>query len=1222
LCAWLLLCVVAFTSSWVGAQPTGGPIVVGCDRAFPPFEFVDDRGGATGFDVELLRAVAAAGNLKVRFEPGVWAEVRGRAERGEVRIVCGMSYSPERDKLFDFSVPFLSMQSSVFWRKGQRGFRSAEDLNNSRVAAQLGSPGEEFLRRSGLRVDVMTVESPRQSLQLLANGRVDYAFAPKLEGLYFMRALGIDNLDSGTLPSQSQRYCFAVREGDLELLGRLNEGLGAVKASGEFDRIYARWLGDLEATPISSRRLLAIAAWVALPLLVLLAGAGVWTWTLKRKVDQRTALLRTQLAERERIERALRETESRFRALAESAPFGVLIFLAGRLVYANPAVTILLGYSAQDLADATPWQYIHPDHVETVRQQATEHPAANADLPARNEVKVLRNGGGEAWVDCSVAPISLNGQPALIMTFFDITEAKRARDIQAALYEISQAAHAAESLDDLFGHLHRVVGRLMDARNFYIALHDRQSDRISFPYFVDERDSRPAPMKPGRGLTGYVFASGKPLLATDQTLAKLSAAGEFELLGSPSAQWLGVPLAVRDEVIGVLAVQSYSGAVGYTDADREILAYVSTQAAQAIERKGAEQALRESQRALATLMSNMPGMAYRCRPDPDWTFEFVSDGCVELTGFSKAEIMANPSVHLTHEADRTLVRDAVAKAIGSHGAWEVTYRLQTKACTLKWVWERGRAVYDENGAPLAMEGLISDISARKAVEEALRSSEERYRLALQATHDIMYDRDLTNGVLYWNPSVEQVLGYSLDEMGTSLVRWTELLHPADRARVEEELSQALTTSEVFTSEYRLRRKKGDYALIFDRGLVLRDERARAIRMVGAIADLTSQRQLEAQLRQAQKMEAVGQLAGGIAHDFNNLLLALLGSTELLQGRLPSSDPAQKELATIKRTALRATELTRALLAYGRRQVLEPVNLDLNDLIHDTMPMLRRVIPENIQIELNLDSELWTVRADPTQITQILLNLCVNARDAMPKGGTITIATGNSSLDESASITRPEIQPGQYACLLVTDTGQGIAREDLPHIFEPFFSTKELGKGTGLGLSTAYGIVKQHNGFIYAYSDVGRGTTFRVYLPRVEGAKQALTHAREAPAVGGTETILVVEDEVEVRDVLVEVLKGLGYTVHTAGDGVEALAFLKHTTTHIDLVLTDVVMPRMGGVELCAATRRFLPDLRFLFSSGYAEDILNRDLSRRKGVFFLGKPYSIETLARKMREALR
>ncbi len=797
--------------------------------------------------------------------------------------------------------------------------------------------------------------------------------------------------------------------------------------------------------------------------------------------------------ERGRAEQVLRESELRFRTLAETTTLGILIAQGDRYTYVSPSAERITGYSSAELLSMNFWEPIHPEFRDLVRDRARARAAGAPDLPGRYEIKLVTKGGSRKWLDVTSGVISQGGAPALVVTLADVTEAHRLRELRATLYEISEAAQATASLDELYRSIHTAIGRLMDARNFYISLHDPARDLLTFPYFVDEVDAAPAPFPPGRGMTGYVLRSGKPLLATPEKLRELEAAGEIQPLGAPSIDWLGVPLRVDEETIGVLAVQSYSGSVRYGDTEKEILTYVSRQVAQAI--------------------------------------------------------------------------------------------------------------------------------ARKRAEQALRASEERYRLALQATQEVTYDWDITAQTIFWNPNLEKVLGFTAAEMGTTPTEWARHLHEEDRQPVGEQFAAALRDGDAFSSEYRFRLKNGDYASVLNRALVMRDADGQPIRLVGAVTDLTARKHLEEQLRQALKMEAVGKLAGGIAHDFNNLLTALLGSTELLQRRFAPDHEAQKELATIQRTATRASELTRSLLAFARRQVLQPVNLDLNELVRETLPILRRVIPENVRVDFHPSPELGVVRVDRGQMSQILLNLCVNARDAMPSGGVLTIRTDNVEVGPEQTTVRAGAPPGRYVRLAISDTGRGMDARTLGHVFEPFFTTKDTGQGTGLGLSTVYGIVKQHNGAVSAASEPGMGATFEVLLPLVAGTSKPVQAAARSSAAGGHETVLIVEDEVEVRGVMMEVLSGLGYRVLDASDGAVALGVLQREEGRVDLVITDVVMPHMGGLALFDAAHQRWPELRFLFSSGYAEGTDHLDLVKRHGGRFLAKPYGIDTLVRTVREVL-
>jgi signal transduction histidine kinase/ActR/RegA family two-component response regulator len=392
--------------------------------------------------------------------------------------------------------------------------------------------------------------------------------------------------------------------------------------------------------------------------------------------------------------------------------------------------------------------------------------------------------------------------------------------------------------------------------------------------------------------------------------------------------------------------------------------------------------------------------------------------------------------------------------------------------------------------------------------------------------------------------------------------------------------------------------------------------------IGVALDITERERLTDQLRQSQKMQAVGELAGGVAHDFNNLLMVVKGHAQLLLDRIPDSSPLRQGVLQMEKAADRAATLTRQLLAFSRKQVLQPRVLDMNETVAGMIRMFSRVIGENIDMAFLPGGNLAHVKADPGQIEQVLLNLVVNARDAMPSGGRLTIETSNVELDRSYAATHASVEPGAYVMLSVTDTGCGMSEETKARIFEPFFTTKGPGKGTGLGLATVYGVVKQSGGYIYAYSEVDRGTTFKIYLPQVnEELDRASADTDKRGQTRGTETILFVEDEQSVRDLVREYLSSTGYHMLEAADGVQALKVAAAHPGRIHMLVTDVVMPHLSGPELATQLGAERPDLRVLFISGYTDDTVFRHGVLEGGVAFLQKPFNLKALAQKIREVL-
>lgn len=517
-------------------------------------------------------------------------------------------------------------------------------------------------------------------------------------------------------------------------------------------------------------------------------------------------------------------------------------------------------------------------------------------------------------------------------------------------------------------------------------------------------------------------------------------------------------------------------------------------------------------------------------------------------------------------------------------------------------------------------GVIRDISAMKAAERTIQLRDRATRAVSQGiliTDPHQHD----NPIIYASPSFENLTGYSEAEVVGRNCRF--LQGPMTARSTVADLREAIRNGKECTVELVNYRKDGSQFWNSLSVTPVRDEGGKIVHFVGVIADVTQRRSLEDQFRQAQKMEAIGQLAGGVAHDFNNLLTIISGYSEIMLSKLPDSDPMLISVKAIAEAGDRAAGLTRQLLAFSRQTVLEPQILDLNDVVRKSEKLLRRVIGEDVVLTSVLEPALRRVRADPGQMGQILMNLAVNARDAMPRGGHLTIETRNVDLDVAYANTHVEVQPGSYVLLTVSDTGVGIAPEIRSRIFEPFFTTKGMGKGTGLGLSVLHGIVKQSNGSIGVYSEVGVGTTFKIYLPAIDAdASSTAAAAPSQPPVGnGMETILLVEDEDSVRELALLTLRSHNYKVIPAASGAEALREARERETGIDILVTDVVMPKMSGRQLADELRPRFPKMKVLFVSGYTDDAIVRHGILRAEVAFLQKPYTPSMLLKKVRQVL-
>jgi PAS domain S-box-containing protein len=759
----------------------------------------------------------------------------------------------------------------------------------------------------------------------------------------------------------------------------------------------------------------------------------------------------------------------------------------------NPAAARLFGYAKSEVLGQS---------VEILNRPG-EGPAFTRAIEAglrtqgrwTGELRVVGKDGTEREVESVVIVLrdEAGRDIGRVSVNRDITEQRRAERIQHAAFLISEAANATDNLQDLFRAIHEIVGELMPAKNFYIALHDPLTKTISFPYFVDQVDTPDAPRPLGRGLTDYVLRTGKPLLATPERTLELERQGDVELLGVPSVDWLGVPLRIGERTIGVLAVQTYSEGLRYGEHERDVLQFVSTQVAMAIDRKRADEERGRQQGFLRQVIDLNPNLIFV----KDWGGRF------------------------------TLVNQALA---------------------------------DLYGAPV--EQLIGKRDAD------------------------------------FNSNADEVERFLTDDREAMLTGEPRLI-------MEEPNTDARTGARRWFQVIKVPLRSADGAP----------------QVLGVATELTQRKELESQLRQAQRMEAVGQLAGGIAHDFNNVLTAILGYTLLLL-RDPALPAAQREdVQEIHQAAQRAASLTQQLLAFSRKQVLQPSVLDVTEIVDGMKTLLRRLIGEHIALVTVPARQPLHVRADRGQLEQVIVNLAVNARDAMPAGGTLTIETEGVELDGVFVAAHPGSQAGAHVVLTVGDTGIGMDAETRGRVFEPFFTTKPVGKGSGLGLATVYGIVKQSGGYVEVSSVPARGSTFRVYLSRV--AAQAVApppRATETPR-GGRETVLLVEDEAGVRHLARRALQGFGYRVLEAGNGEEALSLARRVTEPIDLLLTDVVMPEMGGRELALHLVRERPSTRVLYTSGYTDTPVLQDEIRNAVASFLPKPYTPEELARKVREVL-
>lgn len=620
--------------------------------------------------------------------------------------------------------------------------------------------------------------------------------------------------------------------------------------------------------------------------------------------------------------------------------------------------------------------------------------------------------------------------------------------------------------------------------------------------------------------------------------------------------------------------------------------------------------IRENEQWLSTTLKSIGDAVITT--DKREVITFINPVAERLTGWNKEDALGKDVTEVFHAVDRNTRRRTESPALhlirkGRLAILSDHTRLVRKNGSEIPIEDNVSLLRDENGKVNGIVIVFRDITERNQAEEALEISKANFTSIVEKNADGILIVDEAGIVRFANPAAENFL----KQKGKKLIGQS-FNYPLERNKPVE-IDIIRRNGEPGTAEMRV--DQTDW----------QDETAYLI----SLHDMTKRQQAEKALReseeylrQSQKMEAIGKLAGGIAHDFNNILTVISGYSELLLDRLAAGDSSRKDVEEIKKAGERAATLTRQLLAFSRKQVLAPEILVLNDVVTNMDKMLRRLIGEDIDFVINPDPELGRVKADPGQIEQVIMNLAVNARDAMPNGGKLTIVTANVDLDEAYASRHIVVQPGPYILLAVSDTGLGMNKKIQSQMFDPFFTTKETGKGTGLGLSTVYGIVKQSGGNIWVYSEPGYGTTFKIYLPRTnEPIKRKETARVSAKATLDSETILLVEDEKGVRELSGEILQSKGYTVLEAADPQESLKLLKKHNGSIDLLLTDVVMPGMSGRSLALNLSALSPKTKVLYMSGYTDDAIIHHGVLEKGTHFLQKPFTPEALANKVREVL-
>ena len=602
---------------------------------------------------------------------------------------------------------------------------------------------------------------------------------------------------------------------------------------------------------------------------------------------------------------------------------------------------------------------------------------------------------------------------------------------------------------------------------------------------------------------------------------------------------------------------------------------------------------------------------------------FVNDAFERKTGYTREEAIGQTPRMLQGFKSQRSQLDKIRSALRSFAPVRAELINYTKTGQEYWIEIDIVPVIDEVRSTTHFVAIQRDITERKQAEEALRLSETRFRLVARAARDAVWEWDMARNRQWWSDGMFEIFGHPLDPEEKVPTVWAANLHPEDAPAVYASLDRLVTgTIGNIQNRYRFRRADGVWTTVEDRAFVIRDDTEKVVRILGCMTDISDRLQLEDRLRQSQKLEAVGQLTGGVAHDFNNLLTVIMGNTELLQDGLPNGHPLRRYADVTAKAADHAAELTSRLLAFSRKQALQPRVLQVDAALAGIDGMLRRTLGEDIDIAIHCAAGLWETEVDLGQLEATLLNLAINSRDSMPDGGRLTIDASNVVLGPDVAATEPDLSPGEYVVIAVSDTGQGIAKDQINRVFEPFYTTKAPGKGTGLGLSMVYGFVKQTGGHARIQSELGKGTTVKLFFPRFIGQAGAKgTAAKSGTVSGGHETILVVEDDTLIREQLTAQLAGLGYNVIEASEGNSALQVLRERAD-IDLLFTDIVLPGgMNGRQIADAARAIRPGLKVLYTSGYSENAIDHHGRLDAEVELLSKPYRRSELADKVKKVL-
>ena len=909
------------------------------------------------------------------------------------------------------------------------------------------------------------------------------------------------------------------------------------------------------------------------------------------------------VTDRWHAEEELRDSERQYRLLFHNNPNPVWVFDMETQVFleVNEATIQLYGYSREEFLKMT-ISDIRPRESERLNEGAIQD-ATGPGLVWRHR----RKDGSLIDAEVVWAPMVFNDRFAALTMAVDVTERRRDEHRNAVFSKLSHRLSAATTAAEAATIICEAADTLFRWTEFALDLYDAARDEVNSLLNITTVDERrvkipeSAKSKSANTIIRRVISKGAELLTGSDVY---------------SAATLLAPIRKGERVIGLILIQNHRSG-SYTQRDLEMLQTLADQCAGALERVHAEQALRRTQQRFRDLFENSPDAIFV--EELDGTVLDVNFAACVLHGLTREQLIGRNALEdLVPPARREAARDDFQKLVSGKLSWVEGESLTADGRAMPVEVRVGRIEYGDKPALLLH---VRDITDRQAASTALQSSEALFRSVWENSVDGMRLTDEKGLIVAVNDAYCKLVGMDAHALEGKIFT-SVYAAPRNREAMLDKMHERFATRDPQWKQQEQYTLHNGRAVTLEISSSFIEVQGRPMLMLSLFRDVTSQKRLEEQLRQSQKMEAIGQLAGGVAHDFNNILTVIHGHASLL-ATAGLDETGARSAHQIAQAAERAAGLTRQLLTFSRRQLIQPKRLDMNKIVGNMTDMLGRLLGEDVTLQLNYSAAPATVEADAGMMEQVLLNLDVNARDAMPRGGNLSVRIAIVDVNEDHLRGHPEARAGRFVCVSKTDTGSGIPPENLSRIFEPFFTTKEVGKGTGLGLATVYGIVKQHQGWVEVESTVGKGTTFRIYIPFAgEERAQAEKPTTQIIIRGGTETILLVEDEKPVRELVARVLEKHGYKVLQAGTGGEAVEVWRLHKDEIHLLLTDLIMPgNMNGRELAEALWLERPDLRVIFTSGYSADIVGKDFKIESDVNFLQKPYHPQALALTVRRCL-